>query len=78
MTTEKALPLRKAFEELERIVAAFEGGQVDLERDLPKFERGLALAKTCREQLKELENHIRRVEKAFRVTGTSGSGRTDD
>lgn len=77
MTTEKALPLRKAFEELERIVAAFEGGEIDLERDLPKFERGLALATACRERLKELENQIRRVEKTFHVADASGSDRVD-
>lgn len=77
MTTEKPLPLRKALEELERIVAAFEGGEIDLERDLPKFERGLALATACRERLKDLENHIRRVEKTFHVTDASDSRRAD-
>lgn len=58
----------RAYEELERIVAAFEGGEVDLERDLPKFERGLQLAQYCRERLKEIETHIRKVERTFHVT----------
>lgn len=55
----------KAYEELERIVAAFEAGDIDLERDLPKFERGLHLAQVCRGRLKELENNIRTIEKQF-------------
>lgn len=56
----------KAYEELEKIVAAFEAGEMDLERDLPKFERGLRLAKACRDRLKEIENHIKKVEHSFR------------
>lgn len=57
----------KAYEELEKIVAAFEAGEMDLERDLPKFERGLQLAKACRDRLKEIENHIKKVEHSFRL-----------
>lgn len=57
----------RAYEELEKIVAEFESGDLDLERDLPKFERGLKLAQACRERLKELENHVRKIEKTFRV-----------
>ncbi len=67
MSTEKSLNFTKAYEELERIVAAFEAGEIDLERDLPKFERGLELAKRCRARLKELENHVRRIEKSFAI-----------
>lgn len=63
----RAPSLTQAFAELEEIVAAFEGGQVDLERDLPKFERGLKLAGFCRTRLTEIENHIRKVEKTFHV-----------
>lgn len=58
----------KAYEELERIAQTFESGDIDLERDLPKFERGLTLAAVCRERLKEIENHIRKVERQFHVT----------
>lgn len=57
----------KAYEELEAIVVAFESGNVDLERDLPKFERGLKLAKECRQRLRELENHVKRIEKTFQT-----------
>jgi len=48
-------------------VAEFETGNIDLERDLPKFERGLELAKSCRDRLKELENHVRKIENTFHL-----------
>lgn len=62
----------RAYEELERIVASFEAGDIDLERDLPKFERGLKLASQCRERLKTIENHIRKIEKTFYIERTDG------
>ncbi|TSC62925.1 MAG: Exodeoxyribonuclease 7 small subunit [Parcubacteria group bacterium Gr01-1014_106] len=62
----------RAYEELEKIVASFEEGDIDLERDLPKFERGLKLASQCRERLKAIENHIRKIEKTFHVERTDG------
>lgn len=63
----------KAYEELERITKTFEAGDIDLERDLPKFERGLQLAALCRERLKEIENHIRKVERQLHVADGSES-----
>lgn len=70
----------KQYEELEKIVASFEAGEIDLERDLPKFERGLTLASQCRERLKAIENHIRKIEKTFHVesTGERAEGRALD
>lgn len=65
MSADKPVSLAKAFEELEKIVASFEEGHVDLERDLPKFERGLQLAQVCRKRLKELENRVHTIEKRF-------------
>lgn len=71
----ESLNFTKAYEELEKIVAAFEAGAMDLERDLPKFERGLRLAKACRDRLKEIENHIRNVEQTFHLErGKEGEG----
>ncbi|TSC73052.1 MAG: Exodeoxyribonuclease 7 small subunit [Parcubacteria group bacterium Gr01-1014_38] len=61
----------RAYEELEKIVASFEAGDIDLERDLPKFERGMKLASQCRERLKAIENHIQRIEKTFHVESAS-------
>ncbi len=65
--TKEPTNFTKAYEELEKIVEAFETGAVDLERDLPKFERGLKLAAACRERLKDIENHIRKIERTFHV-----------
>ncbi len=71
MPTKSPQNFTKAYEELEKIVAEFETGNIDLERDLPKFERGLELAKSCRDRLKELENHVRKIENTFHLKGDS-------
>lgn len=65
MRARSSLSLAKAFEELESIVSAFESGAVDLERDLPKFERGLQLAQYCRKRLREVENRIQTLERRY-------------
>ena len=70
----ETIDFTRAYEELEKIVASFEAGDIDLERDLPKFERGLKLAQQCRERLKAIENHIRTVEKTFHVESASDHG----
>ena len=64
----------RAYEELENIVSSFEAGDIDLERDLPKFERGLKLASQCRERLKTIENHIRKIEKTFHAESADDRG----
>lgn len=55
----------KTFEELEAITAWFEGDDVDLEEGLKKFERGLELAKACKDQLGEIENKVEEIKKKF-------------
>lgn len=55
----------KGYEELEKLVAEFESRELDLEKDLPRFERGLALAKKLQEKLKEIENKVIEVEKKY-------------
>lgn len=55
----------KGYEELEKLVAEFESRELDLEKDLPRFERGLALAKKLQERLKEIENKVVEIEKKF-------------
>lgn len=72
MTTEKPSSLAKSLEELEKIVVTFEEGQLDLERDLPKFERGLQLAQFCRKRLRELENRVRTIERRFAEPAETG------
>jgi len=55
----------KGFEELEKIVTEFESRELDLEKDLPQFERGLELAQKLQKRLKEIENKVVTIEKKF-------------
>ncbi len=55
----------KGYKELEGIVEEFESRELDLEKDLPKFERGLALAKQLQDRLKEIENTVQEIERKF-------------
>ena len=64
-----------AYRELEEIVAWFEKGEVDLDAGLDKFERGLALAKSCKERLRDVENRVRAIKVKF---GESGGGGDDE
>lgn len=54
-----------AFAELEAITEWFEKGDVDLDEGLKKFERGLVLAKLCKEKLAEVENKVTDLKKTF-------------
>ena len=55
----------QAFQELEAITQWFEKGEVDLDEGLKKFERGLLLAKMCKEKLSEVENKVKEIKKKF-------------
>ena len=55
----------KGYEELEKIVADFESREIDLEKDLPRFERGLELACKLTSRLQEIENKVKKVEQKF-------------
>lgn len=48
----------KSYRELEEIVSWFEGGEIDLDEALLRYERGLALAAACRARLQEVENRV--------------------
>ena len=57
-----------AFRELEEITEWFERGDVDLDEGLKKFERGLELAKLCKEKLGAVENRVKELKVKFAVT----------
>lgn len=61
----KEFDFKKAYQELEDIVSDFEAKEIDLEADLPKFERGLVLAKGLQQRLKEIENEVKTINKKF-------------
>ncbi|MFH1565934.1 MAG: exodeoxyribonuclease VII small subunit [bacterium] len=59
------LSLSQAFEELEQITGEFEKGEVDLEKGIPKFKRGLVLAKFLKTKLSKIENEIEEIKEKF-------------
>ena len=61
----KEINFTKAFEELEAITEWFERDGADLDEGLKKFERGLELAKLCKEKLSEVENKVESIKKKF-------------
>lgn len=62
---EKSPDFGIAYKELEAIIEWFEQEDVDLEEGLRKFERGLQLAKGCKERLKEVENRVTAIKAKF-------------
>lgn len=67
MPPKKKENFAKAFEELEDITRWFEGDEVDLDEGLKKFERGLELAKMCKDKLSEVENKVKEIKTKFDV-----------
>lgn len=62
---EKPVNFRQAYQELEEIVAWFEGEDLDLDESLAKFERGLELASACQARLKLAENRVTEIRERF-------------
>ena len=56
-----ALSFEQAVEELEKIVAALERGDVPLDRSIEIYERGEALKKHCEALLNAAENRIEKI-----------------
>jgi exodeoxyribonuclease VII small subunit len=54
----EAMRFSDALAELEQIVAALEGGQLDLEDSLARYERGVALLRACQSRLAEAEQRV--------------------
>jgi len=61
----KKVDFGKSFEELEGIIEWFESEEVDLDEGIKRFERGLELARTCKERLKEVENKVNEIKVKF-------------
>jgi len=47
-----------ALSELETIVSALEGGQLELEESIARYERGVALLRACQTRLLEAEQRV--------------------
>jgi len=60
------ISLSKAFKELEEITQGFENEEVDLEKGIPKFKRGLQLARYLKKRLSIIENEIEEIKGEFK------------
>jgi exodeoxyribonuclease VII small subunit len=61
MSNTKSAPqqsFEQAMQELEKLVAEMETGDLPLEQALAKFERGISLARTSQSMLKEAEQRV--------------------
>lgn len=54
----KDFDFEKALEELEKLVALMEEGDLSLEESLKHFERGIALTRACQKALAEAEQKV--------------------
>lgn len=59
-----SLSYEAALAELERIVRQMEDGDLPLEQSLDLFERGMTLARLCRERLQAAEQRIETILKS--------------
>lgn len=62
----KKTSLQSDFEELNRLTEEFESGKVSLEESMPKFRRGLELARRIKKRLEEIENEIKEIKNEFK------------
>jgi len=66
-----------ALDELEQIVGKLERGELKLEESLQLFERGVALARQCRQSLETAELKVKQLlgEHGATPGGSGGQGR---
>jgi len=65
---------KEALLELKEINEEFDQEDIDLDRALEKFKRGLVLAQQCKERLKEVENEVVKIKEKFgQVKAISGT-----
>ena len=65
----KEQSLSASFSELEAIAEEFEQGEVDLEKGIPKFKRGLVLARRLKKRLGEIDRICLDASKAKKLLG---------
>jgi exodeoxyribonuclease VII small subunit len=62
---DKPFEFELALKELEEITLWFEGTDVDLDKGLVKFERGMELASALRAHLQTVENRVEKIKQRF-------------
>lgn len=61
----KKTDFKQQLEELEKIVEWFESEEVDIDKALEKFERGMELASDLEKQLSDMENKVQEITRKF-------------
>ena len=61
MATEKKQTFEEAIADLEVIVKQLETGEVPLEEALEKFQKGMALSKSCQDTLVKAEETLTKI-----------------
>ncbi|MEO0069039.1 MAG: exodeoxyribonuclease VII small subunit [candidate division WOR-3 bacterium] len=59
--SEEKFDFERALSELEKIVKELEAGNLPLEKSLELFERGVKLARRCKEKLSEAELRVNKL-----------------
>lgn len=66
MAKKKKINLTQSFKKLEEIVGEFEKGEVDLQESMPKYRKGLELARAIKKELTKIENEIVEIKEEFK------------
>lgn len=72
--TVKPLTLDEAYQELQTIVHEFEDEEIDLEKSIPKFKKGLELAKFLEDKLTGIKNEVKEIKEKFSTEMTNDKG----
>lgn len=59
------MTIDQAYKELQEIVSEFEKGDIDLEKSIPKFKKGLELSKLLKDKLGALKVEVEEVKGKF-------------
>ena len=59
--TEKKLTFEENLKKLEDIVESLESGEIDLEKSVELYEKGMILKNNCEEKLKNVEMQIKKI-----------------
>lgn len=62
----KQLSLDQAYKNLQSIVKEFEDEAIDLETSIPKFKKGLELAKFLEDKLTKIKNEVQEIKEKFK------------
>ena len=60
---DKNFKFSKAFQEIEEISQWFQSDNIDIDKGLEKYKRGLELIKKCQKKLKDVENKFIELKK---------------